>query len=90
MKYYIARMRPLQRIAVALAGAVIATFVIPRTALPDEGQHFGTTHVFIRSAQLNADYTQARCRSSAVPVTGRRSISSSRIPRTELTRPSAR
>ena len=59
MKYYIARMRPLQRIAGALAGAVIATFVIPRTALPDEGQHFGTTHVFIRSAQLNADYTQA-------------------------------
>src|SRR5215472_4133431 len=59
MKYYIARMRPPQRIAVALAGAVIATFVIPRTALPDEGQHFGTTHVFIRSAQLNADYTQA-------------------------------
>src|SRR5712692_9681392 len=59
MKHHIARMRPLRRIALALAGAVIATFAMPHTALADEGQQFGTTHLFIRSAQLNADFTQA-------------------------------
>src|SRR5712691_10821090 len=59
MKNRIVRMRSLRRIALALAGVVTATFVMPRAAFADEGQQFGTTHLFIRSAQLNADFTQA-------------------------------
>jgi hypothetical protein len=59
MKYHIVRMRPMRRIALALAGIVVATLVMPRAALADGGQHFGTTHLFIGSAQLNADFTQA-------------------------------
>src|SRR6516165_4428141 len=58
MKYQIVTMRSRRRIALALAGVAIATLVIPRGALADGGQHFGTTHVFIRSAQVNADFTQ--------------------------------
>ncbi len=48
-----------RRPALALASVAIATLVVMRAALADEGQKFGTTHLFIRSAQLNADFTQA-------------------------------
>src|SRR5215472_9706554 len=58
MKYYFVSMRLLRRIALALAGIVIATFATSRGALADGGQQLGTTHVFIRSGQVNADFTQ--------------------------------
>src|SRR5215467_703073 len=58
MKYYFVSMRLLRRIALALAGVVIATLVTSRGALADGGQQLGTTHVFIRSGQVNADFTQ--------------------------------
>src|SRR5262245_30080138 len=47
------------RVALLLGGLAIAALMMTRLTLADGGQKFGTTHLFIRNAQLNADFTQA-------------------------------
>ena len=48
----------LNRILSPLTPLFLLAVLTSTAAMADEGQHLGTTHFFIRSAQVNADFTQ--------------------------------
>src|SRR5215831_10217427 len=48
----------LTRISSFLTAVFVTALLTSTAAIGDGGQHLGTTHFFIRSAQLNADFTQ--------------------------------
>jgi hypothetical protein len=56
MKYEMVRMRLRRRVAAGLVG--VAALVTAIAVLANKGQDFGTANLLIRSAQVNADFTQ--------------------------------
>src|SRR5262245_26028679 len=48
----------LNRILSPLTPLFLPALLTSTAAMADEGQHLATTHFFIRSAQVNADFTQ--------------------------------
>ena len=58
MTNVIERTRSKRWIAAGRWGMLVAAAMMPIAAFAGQGQTFGTTHVFIRSAHVNASFTQ--------------------------------